>query len=61
MHNHGPDGLAVVEDLRVFLLTLCTVKETSQQADDDLFEEPSEQSPENKLVFIFEVLGVACL
>jgi hypothetical protein len=38
LHDHGPDGLAVVEDLWVFLLTLCAVKETSQQADDDLFE-----------------------
>jgi hypothetical protein len=38
LHYHGPDGLAVVENFRVLFLSLCAVKETSKQADDDFFE-----------------------
>ena len=61
LHYQGPDRFAVVENLRILFLSLSAVKKTSKQADDDFFEQPFEEAPENELIFIFKKLGVACL
>ena len=61
LHDHGPDRFSVVENARVLFLLLRAVKETPQQRDYYVFEEPFQHAPQHEFVFVTEEAGVFVL
>lgn len=59
LHQQAPDSLAIVKDARVFLLFLGSVEVAPKKADNDVFKEPLEHAPEDKVVLVLEVLRVS--
>lgn len=59
-HTHDliPDTLTVVEDARILFLLLGAIEETALESHQKVLEDPFEELPAHKVIFIHEKLGM---